>query len=122
MARGTIVYPVNGPSIYKVDGNEVTKEVFDATFPSHPVSDLTLPNVMPETSKAWPMLSDAWGVGKGQKEKAEEVFAKLGVPTEFVPDGAGGYSAKVLNNEHKRRLHKATATHHNDGGYGQVTG
>jgi hypothetical protein len=117
MARGTVIY---GKKIrYFIDQVECTREEFDERFPPKPIE---VPNALMETSKAWPRLSDSWGVGKGQKEKAEETMRKLGVPTEYVPDGSGGYSAKILNNEHQRKLLKATGMHNNDGGYGQVTG
>ena len=119
MARGQITY--GSPFRYYVDGIEVTKEAFDVAFPSHPIKEIA-PQALMETSKAWPRLSDSFGVGKGQKEKAEETYRKLGVPTEMVPDGGGGYSAKILNNEHQRKLLKATGRHNLDGGYGQVTG
>lgn len=119
MARGTITYGAKFQ--YFVDGKEVTREEFDRVFPSHPVREIR-PQALMETSKAWPRKSDALGVGRNQKEKAEATMAKLGVPTEYVPDGCGGYSALIRNNEHQRNLLKATGMHNNDGGYGQVTG
>lgn len=122
MARGTVIY---GKKLrYFVDGKEVTQKVYDKTFPPRPIEEIVggPPTTLMQTSKSWPRLSDAYGVGKGQKQKAEETMKKLGVPTEYVPDGSGGYSAKILNNEHQRNLLKATGMHNNHGGYGQVTG
>lgn len=125
MARGTIIYSDDPrgkrPNRYFLDGKEVKQAEYDAAFPSHPIKDIA-PQVLMETSGAWPRLSDAWGVGAGQKTKAEEVYAKLGVPTEMVSDGAGGFSAKILNNEHQRKLLKATGMHNLDGGYNQAAG
>jgi hypothetical protein len=124
MARGKVVYgqTVRQPNRYFIDDKEVAKAKFDAAFPSHPIEGGLCPMAMMETSKSWPRISDAWGVGKGQKNKAEEVFRKRGVPTEFVSDGAGGFSAVIRNNAHQRDLQKAFGRHNNDGGYGQVTG
>lgn len=117
-----IVYST--PPKYFIDGNEVTEETFNASCPKKSVSGLLkeVPNALMETSKAWPIISDAWGVGKKQKKQAEETMAKLGVPTEYVSDGHGGYSAVVRNNQHKRELMKATRTHNTQGGYGTITG
>lgn len=120
MARGTIIYG-GKKNRYLLEGRPVTKKVFDKAFPSLPIKDIR-PNVNMETSGAWPRLSDALGVGKGEKAKAEEVFRKKGVPTEFVPDGSGGFSAKILNNEHQIKVLKALGMHNNDGGYMQTAG
>ncbi len=122
MARGRIIYGQSRR--FFVDDREVTQAEFDEAFPSRPIGQLLKvePNALMETSKAWPRMSDALGVGKGQKQKAEEVFAKKGVPTEFVPDGSGGYSAVIRNNAHQRDVLKAMGMHNNDAGYGQVTG
>ncbi len=123
MAHARIVYPdrPSQPFRYYADGREVTKEEFDRLFPSRSLKEIS-PQVLMETSKAWPRESDAWGCGAGQKEKAEATYAKLGVPTEMVSDGHGGYSAKILNNEHQRKLLKATRMHNTQGGYGGVAG
>ncbi len=120
MASGKITY--GNPIRYYVEGKEVAKAEFDKVFPGHPVKGGRVPNTLMETSKAWPRLSDALGVGAGEKAKAEEVFRKKGVPTEFVPDGGGGYSAVMRNNAHQRDVLKALGMHNNDAGYGQVTG
>jgi hypothetical protein len=122
MAAGKITY--GNPIRYYVDGKEVTKSKFDEVFPGHPVKGdcRRRINTLMETSKAWPRLSDALGVGAGQKEKAEELYRKKGVPTEFVPDGCGGYSAVMRNNAHQRDVLKALGMKNNDGGYGSITG
>lgn len=120
MAHARIIY--GNPIRFYADGVEVTEERFNELFPKRSMRQINPPQVLMETSKAWPRLSDAWGVGAGQKAKAEEVYAKLGVPTEMVPDGHGGYSAKILNNEHQRKLLKATKMHNCDAGYGGIAG
>lgn len=125
MARGRIIVSDdpygNRPNRYFVDDREVTKAEYDRVFPSHKIKEI-MPQVLMETSRSWPRKSDAWGVGSGQKEKAEATMAKLGVPTEYVSDGSGGYSAVIRNNEHQRKLLKATKMHNLDGGYGTITG
>lgn len=122
MARFRIIYST--PPKYYIDGNEVVESVFNALCPKKPISGLLkeVPQTLMQTSKAWPRISDAWGVGKKQKKQAEETMAKLGVPTEYVPDGGGGYSAVIRDNQHQRDLLKATRMHNNEAGYGQVTG
>lgn len=123
MSAGRITY--GKPFRYYVDGVEVTEERFHEVFPSHRVRGdkrARSINTLMETSKAWPRKSDALGVCKGQKEQAEAVMKKLGVPTEYVPDGAGGYSALIRNNAHQRDILKATGQVNYDGSYGQITG
>lgn len=124
MSRGRVIYGnlYGQPRQYFIDGVECTEAEFNKRFPPKPISAGNLPNVNMETSASWPRLSDALGVGKGQKAKAEEVFRKKGVPTEFVPDGAGGYSAKILNNAHQIKVLKALGMHNKDGGYQQTAG
>lgn len=122
MARGTVIY---GKKIrYFVDGKEVTQKVYDKTFPSRPMKEVlgVAPQTLMETSKSWPHLSNAFGVGKGQKKKGEALYHKLGVPTELVSDGHGGYDAVIRNNAHQRDLQKALGYHNNHAGYGSVTG
>jgi hypothetical protein len=121
MSSGKITY--GNPIRYYVDGQEVDKAKFDERFPNHPIKGHA-PQALMETSKAWPRLSDAYGIGggPGRKEAAEARMAKLGVPTEYVPDGSGGYSAVIRNNAHQRDLLKATGMHNLDGGYGSITG
>jgi hypothetical protein len=110
------------PTKYFVDGREVTKKEFDAKTPHHDIKEAVGVQTLMETSKAWPRKSDAFGVGANQKEKAEEAYKKLGVPTEMVPDGSGGYSALIRNNAHQRDLLKACKMHNRDGGFGGITG
>ncbi len=125
MSRFRVVY--SKPPKFYVDGNEVAEKVFNALCPKKPVAGLLkeVPQTLMQTSKSWPRVSDAFGVGAKQKAKAEAMMAKLGVPTEYVPDrpdGQGGYSAVIRDNQHQRDLLKALKMHNNEAGYGQVTG
>lgn len=114
-----IVY--SKPPRYYLDGKEVSKREFDKNTPSHDPLDGDCATAFKESSKAWPRLSDGWGVGAGQKEEAEAMYAKKGVPTELRPDGAGGYLAVIRNNAHGRELNKAFKRHNNHGGFGTFT-
>lgn len=121
---GKIIYG-SRKNRYFIDDKEVTEKAFHKRFPSNKITgdDRTrsIATLM-ETSRSWPRKSDAFGVGRRQKKKMEDLCRKKGVPTEYVPDGAGGYSALVRNNAHQRDLLRAFGMHNRDGGYGQVTG
>ncbi len=120
MASGRIVY--GNPIRYYLDGNEVAKAEFDANTPNHSLKEAAAVNTLMETSKAWPRESDAFGVGANQKDRMMKICKDRGVPTEYVPDGHGGYSALIRNNAHQRDLLKALGMHNNEGGYGSITG
>lgn len=116
--RCRIVY--GKPIRYYVDDKEVSKKKFDRVCKKKIdiLAGATATTIM-ETSKSWPKQSDGLGVNTKQIPKAEEMFRKLGVPTEF--DKTTG-KAIVRNNAHQRDILKAIGYHNNDGGYGQITG
>lgn len=71
------------------------------------------------TSKAWPRKSDSMGVHPNQKEEAEAMYKKLGVPTEVCADDG---RLVIRDSAHQRDLQKAMGYRNNHGGYGQVCG
>lgn len=106
------------PNRYYIDGEEVTKKVFDNACPKRdPITEQAV--VLMESSKSWPRKSDAVGVGRNQIDAMQALLIKKGVPTEF--DRKTG-QAIVRNNAHQRDILKALGYHNNEGGYGQITG
>jgi hypothetical protein len=114
----------NGRTIadrYFVDDQEVSKSEFDRLVMPKGKRGLTCgvpPSTIASSHKAWPRLSDAFGVAPSQKNEAQEQSIKLGVPTEFTDDGR----AILKSTTHQRDLQKALGLHNRDGGYGEVTG
>jgi len=72
---------------YMLNGREVTREEFFAG-PSkiHEVFE-SGQTAVAQTSAGWPKTSDSLAVHPSQAKEAYEQSVKLGVPTEFRPDG-----------------------------------
>ena len=112
-----IVY--SKPMRYYVDGKQVTKKKFDELCPGKPLTTQRHVATLSMSSKTWPRTSDAFGVHPKQKKKAEALYRKRGVPTEF--DAKTG-KAIIRDNQHQRDLLKLRKWINYDGGYGEVTG
>lgn len=111
MPRG-VVRGKMGQERYFVEGVEVTKEEWDATFPDHkiyPGESLGTPS-----PGAWPLISDAAGVHPEQIEDAMQGAKNLGVPTDFTAEG----QAIFRDRDHRRRFLRAHGYFDKHGGYG----
>jgi hypothetical protein len=62
----------------------------------------------------WPMKSDAAGVHPDQIKEAYEHSVKIGIPTQFVPDGRAVFTGK----QHRKDYCRAIGLHDRNGGYG----
>lgn len=61
----------------------------------------------------WPILSDSIGVHPDQIEEARAESIRIGIPTDFTPDGR----AILRTPGHRKRYVQAHGMHDNDGGY-----
>lgn len=62
----------------------------------------------------WPLLSDAAGVQPDQIPEAMEHARKVGIPTDFTPDGR----AIFTDRGHRKRYCEAIGLYDRSGGYG----
>lgn len=69
---------------------------------------------VPHHPGTWPLKSDALGVHPSQVNEAVEQSRKLGVPTEFTPDGR----AVLTSQAHRKRYAEAVGFYDRNGGYG----
>ncbi len=67
-----------------------------------------------DTPGAWPMKSDAAGVHPSQIGEAREHAAKVGVPTDFTPDGRAIFTSRL----HRKSYCEAHGLYDRNGGYG----
>lgn len=95
---------------YIIDGNEVTKAVFDRSFPDKPIGDgsgLT----------GWrPLASDALAVHASQVVEAAEDAKNKKVPTDFTKDGRPIFRTR----EHRKEYMRAYGYFDRSGGYGDA--
>jgi hypothetical protein len=106
---GRIVFKKDGP-VYYLDGQEVSQEEFDRAFP--PVKEIAGgPTSLTGTV---PHASEALAVHPGQVQEAAESAKKMGVPTEFLPDGRPIMRSRA----HQKAYLKAYGFKNRDGGYG----
>lgn len=95
--------------VYKLDGQEVTKEEFDAAFPDKPIrsgEDLAI---------GWhkPVLSDALAVHPLQIPEAIARDKKHGLNVEYLPDGR----PVLTSQEQKRKMIRSLGFHENNAYY-----
>ena len=62
----------------------------------------------------WPMKSDAAGVHPDQIKEAHQHSIKIGIPTEFTPDGRAVFTGR----KHRKDYCRAIGLHDRNGGYG----
>lgn len=62
----------------------------------------------------WPMKSDALGVHPSQVNEARKESVRLGVPTDFTPDGR----AILKDRKHRKKYAEAKGYYDRNGGYG----
>ena len=62
----------------------------------------------------WPMFSDAAGVAQHQIPEAVEHSRKIGIPTDFTPDGRVIFTSR----QHRKRYCEAIGLYDRSGGYG----
>ncbi len=67
-----------------------------------------------DTPGNWPMLCEASGVHPDQVREATEHARRLGVPTDFTPDGR----AILRDRAHRRDYNRAHGFYDRNGGYG----
>lgn len=113
MARGTIIY--GNPVRYFVNDKEVTKDEYDAAFPSK-LADLFASGetLAAHQSSCWPMKSEAMACHPDQIPAIMERDRKAGVPTQR--DRAG--RPILTSRAHRRALMRVEGYHDNNGGYG----
>jgi len=61
----------------------------------------------------WPLLSEAMGVAESQVKEAHAYSVKIGVPTEFTPDGRAVFTCP----SHRKRYARAHGFIDRNGGY-----
>ena len=61
----------------------------------------------------WPMKSDAAGVAASQVKDAIEHSKKIGIPTDFTPDGRAIFTSA----KHRKRYCEAVGLYDRNGGY-----
>jgi len=61
----------------------------------------------------WPMYSDAAGVGPTQIDEARRESLKMGIPTDFTPDGRAIFTSRL----HRKMYCEAVGLYDRNGGY-----
>ena len=61
----------------------------------------------------WPMKSDAAGVAASQVKEAAEHSRKIGIPTDFTPDGRAVFTSA----RHRKRYCEAVGLYDRNGGF-----
>lgn len=100
---------------YLLDGEEVTKEVFDLAFPDKKIADNGECSL---TGWARPIKSDAMAVHPEQIGEVIDRNRKHGLHIEYLPDGR----PKLTSREQRKQLMRIEGFHDNNGGYGDDTG
>ncbi len=109
--KGTVKYDRLGNGTYFVDGVEVTKEAFDARFPSKPLGNA---GQLASCGSGWPMKSVALAVHPDQVAEANARNKKAGVNVTYESDG----TAVIPDRGERRRLLRLEGYHDKQGGYG----
>lgn len=114
MARGRIV--ISGSVVtYFVNGGEVTKDEYDAAFPSKLAELLEDGATLPGGTKTcWPMVSDGLACHPDQIPEIMERDKRNGVPT--ARDGQG--RPILTSRGHRRELLRLEGFHDKHAGYG----
>jgi hypothetical protein len=111
--RGQIIYKKGeGPPVYCIDGNEVTKEEFDLAFPYKPLEGKAPGGQHPA---GWPFKSDALAVHPKQIPEAMARDRAHGIETEYDPEDG---RAIMKDPGHRRAMMKSLGYHDNDGNDG----
>jgi hypothetical protein len=110
--KGTVTYSRDGKTArFFLDGEEVTREQFDAAFPPKP----DLPGSFASCQGAcWPQESVALAVHPDQVAEANERNKAHGVNVTYKADG----TAVVPDRGERRRLLRLEGYHDKQGGYG----
>lgn len=87
---------------FYVDGIKVTEQEAHDLVPDGDSSSVGI-GFLPKSCNAWPILSDGFAVDPTQVKDAEEHCKKLGVPTQFLPDGRAVFTSQ----RHQREVLKA---------------
>lgn len=95
-------------AVYTIDGREVTREEYDAAFPDQACGTL-------DARPRYPHESVAMGVHPRQVGAATEYGRKVGIPTEYTPEG----KAIITSRAHKREFLKHHGMHDNNA-FGRV--
>lgn len=66
-----------------------------------------------DVSGTWPMKSDAAGVAPSQVQEAREHSVKIGIPTDFTPDGRAIFHSRL----HRKQYCEAIGLYDRNGGY-----
>ncbi len=92
--------------VYFLGWQEVTQAEYEKAYPPPEAG-------VPGTSMGtgWPRLSDSVAVLPRQVKAAEEVAAKRGVPTKFLPDGR----PILTSPQHQKAYYKTRGYHDADG-------
>jgi hypothetical protein len=105
-----VIRTIKGRTVYEIDGMRVSRARFYRVF--RPVSDAGAPGA---SLLGWkPLSSEAAAVHPDQIEEAREDARRLGVPTEFDPEGRPIFTSR----SHRRAYLRAYGFHDRDGGYG----
>lgn len=94
---------------YLIDGQEVTKEAFDAAFPDKPIGEFG-----GHLAACWPMVSDTLAVHPDQVQEAMADAAATGTPVRFLDDGRPVFQDR----EQFRRYCEPRGYYARNGGYG----
>ena len=113
--KGTTRYKSNGEILYFLNGEEVSREEYEAAFPSR-FKDLQTDGVQRgfHTASCWPMASEAMAVSPKDIEKAMAQDKLHGVRTDYNGLGQPIYESR----EHRKQHLKLHGFHDNRGGYG----
>ena len=65
------------------------------------------------TPGAWPLLSDAAGVAEHQIQEAAQHSRRIGIPTDFTPDGRAIFTSR----SHRKKYCEAIGLYDRSGGY-----
>lgn len=105
---GRIVVGRSGAK-YFIGDEEVTKEAFDARFPTKTLG-------VPHTAAPgiWPMESVALAVHPDQVEAANARAKRHGIAAEYTPDG----TCVIADRAARKRLNQLEGTFDKRGGYG----
>ena len=106
--KGQHIYGVGGAEHWYIDGEVATQAEFEAAFPDRPLGN-------GRGLCGWkPIVSDALAVHPDQVAEATEHAKKMGVPTDFQPDGR----PILTSRSHRRAYLKTYGFHDREGGYG----
>lgn len=99
---------------YILDGVEVDKETFDASFPDRPMAQ----DGECALSATPPHLSDALAVHPNQVQEAMESAKRRGVPTDFISDGRPLFTSRAHQAAYLKAYRDIYPRVNRDGGYG----